>query len=265
MSMMAILSIILGIISIAVFIWSINAMDSTSTKGKKKNNDSSIIGILVGLFLFFVSLGIYDGSGITIFSSSDNAQEQSSSSERRNSSSSSKSSKSDAQREVEESQARQSQSGESSTPSDSSISEDFEQSKPVKIDEKTRKQMQDAFQKWNSQLESQLQSIDTTWSALWADNSSEAVEKLIKTLENAKTQLNALQVPAELVPMHRQRLHDAVKRYNDWLDVRLKVCQMHLTGAKNQDILNELARGDSLKLRSNVEISTVGRELGINN
>ena len=273
MSIMAVLSVILGIIAIIVFIWSINSMDSSSKKGKKKNSDSSIIGMLVGLVLFFVALGIYDGSGGEIFSSSDSSQEESSSSSSRGSSSGS--SKNDAQREVEEAQRGASQSYDSSAVTNSSSSAAHEptdkneetsaQSTPVKVNDKNLEKQQEAYKKWYSQVEGRLQEIDTIWSALWTENSTESIAKLTKSLESEKTQFEAMKIPTELSAIHQKRLSESFKRYIDWIESRLKVCQMYSSGSSQQDMTNELARGDGLKLRSNVEISNIGRELGLSN
>ena len=63
--------------------------------------------------------------------------------------------------------------------------------------------------------------------------------------------------------MHKQKLNEAESRYNQWIDSKLKACQMKSNNGNQQDIIAEVARGDGLKLRSNVEVSTVGRELGI--
>ena len=97
---MAILSIPLGIIALIVLVWSINGIGKKSDNGKKKDNDSYIIGIIAGLLLFFVSLGIYDEKESTggLMSSEQSNQEQSARSERN-------SSKNQAQREVEEAEA----------------------------------------------------------------------------------------------------------------------------------------------------------------
>ena len=76
----AILSIPLGIVSIILFAWSINKMGNKPAKGKgkKKDDDTALIEIIVSVILFFVALGIYDGSASTagLFSSDNAAQEE---------------------------------------------------------------------------------------------------------------------------------------------------------------------------------------------
>ena len=276
----SILSIPLGIISIIVFVWAINGMgskpdkSSKTAKSKKKDNDSSIVGIIVSLVLFFVALGIYDSEGSTggMFSSDNAAQEQSAQP-------SSESSKSQAQREVEEANRaavekaaqnanknneQPTSAANNSTSNDNTANDSTSTSKPVKVDDANLEKQREAYQNWYNQIEAKLNAVDTAWSALWPDNSPDAIAKLTKTLEMEKSQLASITVPNELSALHRQKLNDAARRYNEWIDSRLKACQMKSAGAGQQDLLNEMARGDGLKLQSNVEIKNIGRELGIN-
>ncbi len=264
----AILSIPLGIIAIIGFIWSINSMSEKPAKGKKKDNDSALIGIIVSTVIFFVSLGIYDGTESTagLFSGEETSQEQSS---QRNSNEDSQSKKSEAQREVEQhnreavEKAREKESDSNAnakadnTSNVQKVSNHSEQN--INLD-KQRK----AYQDWRNQIESKIQSVETIWSALWTDGSAENIEKLIKSLETTKTQLEAIPVPAELSTTHRQLLNEAANRYGQWIVSRQKACQIKKSGDNNQqDITAEIALGDGLKLRSNVEISNVARELGL--
>ena len=278
----AILSIPLGIISIILFAWSISKMGNKPSKGKKKDDDTALIEIIVSVILFFVALGIYDGSASTagLFSSDNAAQEEAASY-----SSDKNSEKSEAQREVEEynkAAVEKARSGEndegsnnksndkhsSNSENDSSAS-NKEANDTTKLNKseqnKNLEKQQKAYQQWHAQIEARIQSIDTTWSALWNDNSTDSTEKLIKALEHEKTQLEAIKVPEELSAMHKQKLNEAENHYHQWIDSKLKVCQMKSSGSNEQDIIAEVARGDGLKLRSNVEVSTVGRELGISN
>ena len=279
----AILSIPIGIIAIFLFIWSINKMGEKPAKGKKKDDDSALIGIIVSVVLFFVSLGIFDGSESTagLFTESNSAQEQAA-----HHGDQSSSTKSEAQREVEEynkAAVEKARSGESNDSSksqndkNSSNTENAEQSSSTTNlkeasetsvvnkagQNKNLEKQQQAYQKWNTQLEAQLQVIDTTWSALWTDGSAESIEKLIKALDNSKVQLKELKVPEELSAAHKQKLTETLSRYVQWIDSYHKACQMKSSGSNQHDIIAEVARGDGLKLRSNVEVSSVGRELGI--
>ena len=245
--MLSMLSIPLGIIAIIVFIWSINSMDSKSTKGKKTNN-SSMIGIVVGFILLFAALGLYDESSTKFFASENSSQEQGKATVRDSTNLSQGDEKNSASHDESKNKDNHKDKADenSNKPSDENL-----------------KEQQDAYQKWYNQLENRLQSIETTWSALWTDNSPEAIEKLLKSLEHEKTQLESLKIPTELSSLYRQQLTDAMRRYMEWVDLRIKVCQMHSSGKNQQDITNEIARGDGLKIRSNIEVSNVGRELGL--
>ena len=83
----------------------------------------------------------------------------------------------------------------------------------------------------------------------------------MKVLDKEQSELSEITVPAELSMLHRQILTDAMSRYYDWINSYRQACQMKSKGNAQQDIINELAKGDGFKLRSNVEISNVGREL----
>lgn len=273
----AILSIPLGIISIILFAWSISKMGNKPSKGKKKDDDTALIEIIVSVILFFVALGIYDGSASTagLFSSDNATQEEAASY-----SGDKNSEKSEAQREVEEynkAAVEKARSGEFEENSNNSNAAEKsgattnlkEVNETTKLDKseqnKNLEKQQKAYQQWRTQIEVRIQSIDTTWSALWNDNSTDSTEKLIKALEHEKTQLEAIKVPEELSAMHKQKLNEAENHYHQWIDSKLKACQMKSSKNNQQDIIAEVARGDGLKLRSNVEVSTVGRELGISN
>ena len=273
----AILSIPLGIISIILFAWSISKMGNKPSKGKKKDDDTALIEIIVSVILFFVALGIYDGSASTagLFNSDNAAQEEAASY-----SSDKNSEKSEAQREVEEynkaavEKARSGESEENSNNSNATAKSEAttnlkEANETTKLDKseqnKNLEKQQKAYQQWRAQIEARIQSIDTTWSALWNDNSTDNTEKLIKALEHEKTQLEAIKVPEELSAMHKQKLNETESHYHQWIDSKLKACQMKSSKGNQQDIIAEVARGDGLKLRSNVEVSTIGRELGISN
>ena len=281
----AILSIPVGIVAIILFIWSISKMGEKPAKGKKKDDDTALIGIIASVVLFFVALGIFDGKESTggIFASDNIAQEQS---DQR--SSDRDSSKSDSQREVEEynkaavEKARSGESNENANSKNDDISKDNHNSgsstvvnDPKEINEtsKTNKddrnknldKQQKAYQQWHNQIETKIQSIETTWAALWNDNSPDSIEKLSTVLENSKVQLEELKIPEELSAVHRQRLNESVQRYVQWIESHHKACQMKSSNNSQQDIMAEIARGDGLKLRSNVEISNIGRELGLMN
>ena len=253
----ALLSIPIGIISIVVFIWAMNGTGAKPAKGKKKDNDSAIIGIIVSVLLFFVSIGIFDidesTGGMFI---QDNSTQQPSLHE-----SEKYSSQSQAQREVEEynkSAVEKARNGEEKSDSESGKAEVKEARQPQS---KPTEEQRQAYQKWHTQIESKVQSIETIWSALWTDSSPESIEKLIIALHREQAELAALKVPEELSPLHRQRLTEAMSHYDQWLGSHLKACQMKSGNGSNQDILTEVAKGDGLKLRANVEISNVGSEL----
>lgn len=270
----AILSIPLGIIAIIGFIWSINSMSEKPAKGRKKDNDAALIGIIASVVLFFVALGIYDGIGSTagLFGSDNAVQEQGAQSGTRNSS------KSQAQREVEEanraavekarSQAEtendSNSKGSNKSDSGTNVKDTNDTSKVKSVNQKKySEKQQKAFQDWKQKIEAKIQSAETTWSALWTDGSPESIGKLEKAFETTKEQLEDIKVPSELPAAHRQILSEAVNRYAQWLDSHRQACQMKLANGSQQDISNELARGDGLKLRSNVEIANVGRDLGL--
>ena len=256
----ALLSIPIGIISIVVFIWAMNGTGAKPAKGKKKDNDSAIIGIIVSVLLFFVSIGIFDIDESTggMFSQ-DNSTQQPSLHE-----SEKYSSQSQAQREVEEynksavekARSGEDKSGGEQTKQDKDNAVDRQQTKPTEA-------QRQAYQKWHTQIEAKVQSIDTIWSALWTDGSPESIEKLTKVLHKEQTELLEIKVPEELTAMHRQRLNEAMEHYNQWIESHLRACQMKSSSGGNQDILTEVAKGDGLKLRANVEISNVGTELNI--
>ena len=279
----AILSIPIGIVAIMLFIWSINKMGEKPAKGKKKDDDTALIGIIASVVLFFVALGIFDGKESTggIFASDNAAQEQSA-----QHSSDRNASKSEAQREVEEynkaavEKARSGESEDNSKSQHDSSSNDKENddkssstnnlkdaSETTVVNKanqnKNLEKQQKAYQQWHAQIEARIQSIDTTWSALWNDNSTDSTGKLIKALEHEKEQLEAIKVPEELSATHKQRLNEAESRYHQWIDSKIKACQMKSNGSDQQDIVAEVARGDGMKLRSNVEVSAIGRELGL--
>ena len=281
----AILSIPIGIVAIMLFIWSINKMSEKPAKGKKKDDDTALIGIIASVVLFFVALGIFDGKESTggFFASDNAAQEQSvqHSSDRNTS-------KSEAQREVEEynksavEKARSGESGDDSKSqhdiSDNNNDSNDQSNSTTNLKEasettvinktnqtKNMEKQQKAYQQWHSQIEVKIQYVETTWSALWNDNSSDNIEKLIKVLENSKVQIKELKIPEELSAAHKQKLTEAVTRYIQWIDLYHQACRMKSNGANQQDISAEIARGDGLKLRSNVEIDNVGRNLGLSN
>ena len=262
----ALLSIPLGIISIMVFIWSMNGTGAKPEKGKKKDNDSAIIGIIVSVLLFFVSIGIFD-----IDESTGGMFSQDNSSQQRSLHESEKySSQSQAQREVEEynksavEKARNSDDqSNNDTKSDTKVEEKEDKVKSQDNQQnKNLEEQRQAYQKWHTQVEAKVQSIDTIWSALWIDGSPESIEKLIKALHKGQAELAEIKVPGELTAMHRQRLIEAMGHYNQWIDSHLQACQMKSTSS-NQDIITEVAKGDGLKLRANVEVSNVGNELNI--
>ena len=254
---MAILSIPLGIIALILLVWSLNGIGKKSDNGKKKDNDSYIIGIIAGLLLFFVSLGIYDEKESTggLMSSEQSNQEQSARSERT-------ASKNQAQHEIEEAEAKRKNENNKSIDEESSNSENVSKVREDNKNQNLEKQ-REAYQNWHNQIEARIQSIDTIWSALWTDGSPESINKLLKSLETEKSQLEAIKVPTELSAFHNQKLSAAQKRYVEWIDSRLQACQLYTRNANQQDITNELANGDGLKMRSNVEVSNVGRELGL--
>ena len=279
----AILSIPLGIISIIVFIWAINQTSEKPAKGKKKDNDTTIIGVIVSVILLFVSLGIYDGKESTagLFASDNTAQEESSRRDRERNST-----KSEAQREVEEhnkstaenahSRDDKPNSKDNGNSNKSDNHENFNTSDNRKnINETTKaedadqnknlEKQQNAYQEWYNQVETKIQTIENIWTALWNDNSPENINKLIKALETEKTQLIEIKVPEELSATHRQKLMESMDRYSKWIDFHIQACQTKLQNINSPDITGKIAQGDGLKLQSNVEISNVGRELGISN
>ena len=273
---MSILSIPLGVIAIAIFVWAINSDNSKKDSSKKKDNDSMIIGIIVSVVLFAIAVGIYDSESTGgLFGSDSNqqaAQEHRMAVKAKNA----------AQQEVEEANkaavekaaknakdnANQSnnndkQNKESATSAvDSSKVEKTTDKSDEKQNENLEKQ-REAYKNWFAQIDAKIQSTDTTWSALWTEHSPESVEKLIKALETEKSALEAIKMPSELSAQHRQRLNEAVKRYGEWIESRRKVCQMNQNKSSDSDITNELARGDGLKIQSKIEIANVGRELGM--
>ena len=262
----ALLSIPLGIISIMMFIWAMNGTGAKPAKGKKKDNDSAIIGIIISVLLFFVSIGIFDIDESTggMFSQ-DNSTQQPSLHE-----SEKYSSQSQAQREVEEynkSAVEKARSGEDKSDSESDKMAQTKEEKSSVVDRqqqnKPTEEQRQAYQKWHAQVEAKVQSIDTIWSALWTDGSSESIEKLVKVLQKEQSELVEIKVPEELTAMHRQRLTEAMEHYNQWIESHLRACQMKSSGGGNQDILTEVAKGDGLKLRANVEVSNVDSELNI--
>ena len=263
----AILSIPLGIVSIGIFIWAMNGAGTKPANGKKKDNDSAIIGIIVSVLLFFVSIGIFDIDESTAgLSGSEQSAQQQSDRHRGDD----HSEKSEAQREVEEynkaavEKARHGdgQSNDNNSASNASTGSDKSSEKVNNQNDKVTEQQRKAYQQWYTQVDAKIQSIDTIWSALWNDSAADSVEKLIKVLEKEKTELAAIKVPEELSAFHRQRLNEAMSRYNDWIDSYSQACQMKMKGSNQQDIINEIAKGDGFKLRSKVEISNVGHELG---
>ena len=281
----AILSIPIGIVAIMLFIWSINKMGEKPAKGKKKDDDTALIGIIASVVLFFVALGIFDGKESTggIFSSDNAAQEQSA-----QHSSDRNTSKSEAQREVEEYNKAAVEKARSGESEDNSKSQHDSSSSNKENDDKSNEtnnlkdasettvvnkanqnknleKQQKAYQQWHSQIEAKIQYVETTWSALWNDNSPDSIEKLSKVLENSKLQIEELKIPEELSAAHKQKLTEAVTRYVQWIDLYHQACRMKSNGANQQDISAEIARGDGLKLRSNVEIHNVGRDLGLSN
>ena len=254
----ALLSIPLGIISIVMFIWAMNGTGAKPAKGKKKDNDSAIIGIIVSVLLFFVSIGIFDIDESTggMFSQ-DNSTQQRSLHE-----SDKYSSQSQAQREVEEynkSAVEKARSDEDDSNNDSTSKAELKEER--RLESKLTEAQRQAYQKWHAQVEAKVQSIDTIWSALWTDGSPESIEKLLKVLPKEQAELAEIKVPEELMTIHRQRLQEAMNHYNQWIESHLKACQIKSDGGNNQDILTEVAKGDGLKLRANVEISNVGNEL----
>ena len=260
----AILSIPLGIISIIVFIWAMNGTGAKPSKGKKKDNDSAIIGIIVSVLLFFVSIGIFDIEESTagLLGSENSTREQAAQHQSKR-----YSEKTEAQREVEEynkAAVEKARHGNENNQSDSkaeNADRDDSKVKDNKSDKDLEKQRQ-AYQQWYNQVEAKVQSIDTIRAALWNDNSPDSVEKLMKVIDKEKAELAEIKVPKELSTAHQQRLNEAMERYMQWLDSHHQACQMRVDGKNQQDILNEVAKGDGFKLRSNVEISNVGRELG---
>ena len=263
----ALLSIPLGIISIMIFIWAMNGAGTKPAKGKKKDNDSAIIGIIVSVLLFFVSIGIFDIDESTggMFSQ-DNSTQQRSLHE-----SEKYSSQSQAQREVEEynkstvEKARNGDETDQSQAENQSDTKTEEDKSKVKDNQQNKnlEEQQKAYQKWHTQIEAKVQAINTIWSALWIDGTPESIEKLIKVLPKEKSELTSIKVPEELMVMHKQRLSEAMNHYNQWIDSYLQACQMKSNGSSNQDIITEVAKGDGSKLRANVEISNVGNELNI--
>ena len=261
----ALLSIPLGISSIVMFIWAMNGTGAKSGKGKKKDNDSAIIGIIVSVLLFFVSIGIFDIDESTggMFSQ-DNSTQQHSLHE-----SDKYSSQSQAQREVEEynkSAVEKARSGEEKSDNNSDSKVESKEDKEKVQDKQQSKNLEEqrqAYQKWYAQIEAKVQSIDTIWTALWTDGSPESLDKLTKVLHKEQTELAEIKVPTELSALHRQRLVEAMSHYNQWLEAHLRACQIKSGGGSNQEILTEVAKGDGLKLRANVEISNVGSELNI--
>ena len=263
----ALLSIPLGIISIMVFIWAMNGTGTKYAKGKKKDNDSAIIGIIVSVLLFFVSIGIFDVDESTggMFNQ-DNSTQQRSLHE-----SEKYSSQSQAQREVEEynkSAVEKSRNGDDNSQSQTSEQPDTkteEDKGKIKDNQQNKniEEQQKAYQKWHTQIEAKVQAINTIWSALWIDGTPESIEKLIKVLPKEKSELTSIKVPEELMVIHKQRLSEAMNHYNQWINSYLKACQMKSNNQNNQDIITEVAKGDGSKLRANVEISNVGNELNI--
>ena len=263
----ALLSIPLGIISIVMFIWAMNGTGAKPAKGKKKDNDSAIIGIIVSVLLFFVSIGIFDIDESTggMFSQ-DNSTQQRSLHE-----SDKYSSQSQAQREVEEynkSAVEKARNGEDKSEGEPDKAAQTKQEKDSVVDttqqqSKPTEAQRQAYQKWHTRVEAKVQAIETIWSALWTDGSPESIEKLTKALQKEQSELAEIKVPEELTAMHRQRLLEAMNHYNQWIESHLRACQMKSGGGSNQDILTEVAKGDGLKLRANVEISNVGNELNI--
>ena len=258
----ALLSIPLGIISIIVFIWAINGTGAKPAKGKKKDNDSAIIGIIVSLLLFFVSIGIFDSEESTggMFKQ-DNSKQGSSLHE-----SERYSSQSQVQRKTEGSNESAEKNGQSKNENQADSKADTKDEKS-KVDSNQQNQnleeQRKAYQKWQIQIESKVQTINTIWSALWTEGSPESIDKLTKALHKEQAELAEIKVPAELSTIYRQRLTEAMQHYNQWIDFYLKACQMKVNGSSNQDIISEVAKGDGLRLRANVEISNVGNELNI--
>ncbi len=261
----AIFSIPLGIISIVIFGYAINKMGDKPASGKKKDDDTAMIEIIVSVVLFFVSLGIFDIKESTAGLYNPSAPQQAERSSERNES------KSDAQKEVEEynkatvEKARSGENDGNEKSNDKSVNYK-DAADTTKLDKegqnKNLEQQQKAYQKWKMQIEARLQSIDTTWSALWIDSPND-IEKLTKALEHEKNQLAEIKIPEELSVAHRNRLNESANRYIQWIDSKLKACQMKLNNSNQNDIVAEVAKGDGLKIRSNVEISAVGRELGL--
>lgn len=255
----AILSIPLGIISIIIFIWSMNAMSDKPAKGKKKDNDSSLIGIIASVVIFFVALGIYDGKESTgdLFSSDEPSQERSYQSGGE--------SKNNSDRALEEHNKEAMEKAAKNSGNESVNLKDAQETTRVDgaSQNKNLEAQQKAFEKWYLQLDAKLETIETSRSALWSDNSKASTEKLLNVLETSKLQLAEIKIPDELSAFHKQKLSEAMKRYDQWLDSYKKACQMRLAGNDQQNILSEVARGDGLKMQSNIEIGNVGRELGL--
>ena len=263
----ALLSIPLGIVSIMVFIWAMNGAGTKPEKGKKKDNDSAIIGIIVSVLLFFVSIGIFD-----IDESTGGMFSQDNSSQQRSLHESEKySSQSQAQREVEEhnkaavDKARNGDDKDQSQTNNQSNDKVEEDKNKINNNQQNKnlEEQQKVYQKWHTQIEAKIQAINTIWSALWTDGTPESIEKLIKVLPKEQVELSNIKVPEELATMHRQRLAEAMNHYNQWINSYLQACQMKSNGSSDQDIINEVAKGDGSKLRANVEISNVGNELNI--
>ena len=258
----AILSIPLGIISIILFGYAVNKMGNKPSTGKKKDDDTAMVEIIVSVVLFFVALGIFDSKlstgGLFNF---DSPTEQSKSAQRVESAEK----KSDAQRELEEyNKAAVEKARSNSNENKNSNLKDSPQT--TKLDkesqQKNLEEQRKAYQKWKLQIDARILSIDTTWSALWIDTATD-FDKLIRALEHEKSQLEEIKIPEELSSIHKQKLNDAANRYSQWIDSNLKACEMKISKVNQNEIIAEVSRGDGYKIRSNVEISAVGRELGI--
>ena len=261
----ALLSIPLGIISIVVFIWAMNGAGTKPAKGKKKDNDSAIIGIIISVLLFFVSIGIFDFDESTggMFGGQDNSAQERSLHE-----SEKYSSQSQAQREVEEynkSAVEKARNSDNQSNDNAQSNSKVEDSSNIKDNQQNKnlEEQQKAYQKWHTQIEAKIQAIDTIWSALWTDGSHESIEKLVKALNKEQLELAEIKVPEDLTMIHRQKLTEAMDHYNQWINSHLQACQMKVNGSSQQDMLAEVAKGDGLKLRANVEVSNVGNELNI--
>lgn len=145
-------------------------------------------------------------------------------------------------------------------------------------------QVKEAFQAWNNNVTSYLQTVDNDWEQLWKNTLNDVsnqsmdiytaynnIDKLDQRLLDTRKQFMHLETPTGLSKEQEDALNQAKSDYEAWIYCRRQACEemkdMLNTGsfppAKMKEVTDNISQGDAFLINASAAVVNIQKELGL--